>query len=399
MKVGVMKNKLRVWLVLTSAVVIASVTGCGNVGIRQGRGPESRQTTDPAAMATNASGGVSGFVAGGARADDAGSAWVLGSAILAVTRDGGQSWDQLDLPGKAAAAVNDVSVLPSETVVVTGENGQLVTVDTMAAGQSGWTSQGIQVPRQIGGAQIVDADGVLTGVMVTDELGSNESEGQWLYTPDGGTTWQILSAPVGGRATEEGGDLWLVGGVTNETLYESADQGVTWQEVTLPLGSSFVSGMYTLGSVESYGSGVVLTATNMLADGSTQVEVLEGASGSSGWTWTAGPLVGFAGPSMGSSAADGVLWVLGAGPDVDLIALSTGQVTTVNASGLPGVPGVNAVYALSSTSALATYSTITCAGPERGEDCSTTNGLLTTTDGGSEWSAASNPVTSLNTST
>ena len=227
------------------------------------------------------------------------------------------------------------------------------------------------------------------------EGSSNFSRGLWISTHDGGITWQPGNAPVGGLVSAAGGELWLVGGVQDSSLYESKDGGATWQAASLPL-TSTAEQTPALGPVYSTGrgNGVVLTATMSAAgQNNAVVTVLSGDASGSQWNWTAGPAITLggdygAGTPVTTSIADGVLWVLSSS-QIAQVALSTGHVSVVSPDGLPQATAV-ALHAQSATQAWLSYSVESCSATKSG--CATVSGLVSTADGGHLWSPAQNPI-------
>jgi hypothetical protein len=313
---------------------------------------------------------------------------VLGTLDLAITHDGGQNWTTLPLPSPASS-VADVSVLPSETVAASVDaSGEALDLDTYDHATGQWQQRRVSVGAPIAWAHIVDNDGALAGIMVTAASSSNFSEGTWLSTPDGGAIWHQDPVPAGGDVTAAGGKLWLTGGVGNAEIYSSGDQGASWQHVNVPTRAG-ASRPLAFGPVQSTPGGVVLTATD-----SRESHVITGSSSGSGWQWTNGPVLDLGGeyapgtPAV-SSAADGVLWVLSPLDQIARVTLSTGQVSTATANGLPANGSID-LHATSATTAWTDYSTTTCQGKS---NCVDQGGIVATTDGGATWNPVSAPTT------
>jgi len=316
--------------------------------------------------------------------------WALTNDGLDVTRDGGQDWTNLPLPPASASAIA-ISVLASETVVVAPDaDDTALVVDTYSSAGGQWQAQQVPVDLPVGAAQIVDAAGTLAGIMVTAQTGAGFSEGAWLGTSDGGGTWQEHLAPSGGDAIANDGQLWLSGGVGASSLYRSSDAGETWQKVVVPT-TLDQQQLVALGPVELTPNGFVVTATD-----SSQTQVITGSTSGSlsdGPTLSLGGQYGPGAPAE-SSQADDVLWVVSPVNQVARVNLSTGQVSTVDASGLP-TNGTLVLDAISPTTAWASYTTNAC---QTKTACLPESGVLETTDGGASWQEMSVTGTSTGTS-
>ncbi len=334
------------------------------------------------------------IVASGASSDSPQNAWVLGKTALAITHNGGGQWTHLS-PPISPQSINDVAVLANKTIVLSGAGSEDVGIHTLVAGSSSWQSQTVALNMPVGQIQLVQANGVPVGIMVTEESGSNFSHGLWLSTQDSGVSWHQNAAPIGGHVTEAGGDLWLVGGPEDSSLYESQDNGVTWQTVFLP--SSLTAGQTpALGNVYPGSSSgeVALTATfSIQGQNYVDVQVLKGNATGSGWNWSAGPLVRLegdygAGVSVANSLANGVLWVADS-TQLARISLATSNVSIVTPDGFPQATE-EILHAQGAMTAWASYSIVSCMGSK--SNCNPITGLVTTTDGGQVWAPSSNPL-------
>jgi hypothetical protein len=275
-----------------------------------------------------------------------------------------------------------------ETVAVSvNSSGESVGINSLPTGQTAWRNTLVPVGVPVGTAQIVDSSGALAGVMIDGQTSTQFSQGVWLDTPDGGSTWHEHQAPVGGVVTDAGG-LWLVGGVQNQTIYLSSDAGNSWQLANIPV---TIGGSVAFGPVQASGQGVLLTATKPDSD---QVQVVTGSESAAGWHWSDGATLNVggqygAGATTTSSLADGVLWVVSPTYSLYLVTVATGEVSKVTADGLPS-NGTFTLYAASSQSAVAIYTSTTCADGKSA--CSQTSGMLATTNGGQDWTAVADPL-------
>ncbi|MGA7086755.1 MAG: hypothetical protein WB116_00510 [Candidatus Dormiibacterota bacterium] len=386
------------WLALAgvAALVVAIAASAVVLPGALGRPPGHRETPPAVSRSTvpkvspSITPGVQAEYAGaGARMDAAQDLWLVGQTSLAVSRDGGTTWNRLPLPpGATASDIYAISVLPTETVVVTSVVPlDAVTISTFTTGQSQWHWQTVSVGAgQVGTVQIVDSSGTLEGLMIVLTTSSNFSEGAWLGTPDGGATWQVRSAPVGGVVTAAGGELWLVGGAANQDVYVTSDNSASWQLVDVPV---TVGTEVAYGPVQASGSGIVLTANLANTD---EIQVVTGNATKSGWQWTPGPIVGLGGQygvggTASSSVADGVLWLVGWTGTVARVTLATGSVLKADAVGLPSSGSDLVVSASSSLAAVASYSMYVCVTT----GCAMQAGMVATSDGGSLWIPVPDP--------
>lgn len=367
-----------VWYVaglVGSAVVLA---GCG-------QGQASLGAPQPVAQGTQVS--TPPYLAAGAGGETGQDLWVLGSSALAVSRDGGATWADESLPADPAA-IATVAILSDETVAVSvNPPGDSVGVEVLPLGQTSWRMSVVPVGVPVGGAQVVNAGGILDGVMITEQTSVQFSEGVWLGTPDGGTTWHANATPVGGTVTDAGG-LWLVGGVLHQSIYLSSDGGTSWQLINIP---GTMGGPVAFGPVEATSGGILLTATKADSD---QVQVVEGLASGSDWQWADGPVAAVggqfgAGATAASSLAGGVLWIVSPTYRVTLLTVATATLTTLAATGLP-TNGTFDLDAISGSSAVATYTSTACPADKLG--CTQTSGMLATTDGGQQWSPVAVPL-------
>ncbi len=354
--------------------------------------------TDNSVSSVNATGGtINSILLSGSDPQNPQNEWVLGSSGLAVTRNAGKQWLKLS-PPIIPSDVNDVSVLPNETIILAGNGSQSLSISTLVQGQSTWSNRVIpmQGGQQVGSSKIVDANGMPIGVMVTLQSSSNFSSGVWISTPDGGSTWQTHNAPVGGTVTSTGGELWLVGGVLNSSLYQSSNNGATWNAVTLALPPP-TGQTYALGSVFSTGTGTsaIMTATIGSSSGlnNSSTVVLNGNQSGSQWTWTRTPAITSNG-SYGSGAvpttayANGTLWIL-TPSQLARVNISTSQVSIVSPDGLPAATTLT-LNAINSQSAWISYSAESCSATKG--NCVSDQGLSITKDGGQVWSRYPNPL-------
>lgn len=370
--------------ILLLVLISIGLSGCGassSTATALGGGPTS---------ATGSS--SSAILSSGASVDNPENAWVLGKNELAITRDGGAHWTRSPIP-VPATAINDVAVLAAQIVVLSGSGSDL-DIHTLVGGGN-WQSQTVTLAVPIGQVRAVQAKGVLVGIMVTEETSSNFSRGVWLSTPDNGVSWVQHQTPAGGSVTDVGGALWLVGGVQNSSLFESRDNGITWQSVSLPNTltqdqTSALGGVYP----SSSGGGVILTSTSPVqGENEIDVGILVGTATGAAWSWGAGPSVRLSadygtGVAVTSSAAAGVLWIV-TNNQLARITLSTNKVSVIGPDGFPKATE-ESFTAEGANSAWASYTLTSCMKAK--SSCNPITGLVSTTDGGQVWAPSSNPL-------
>ena len=139
---------------------------------------------------------------------------------IAITQDGGVTWDRFDLD---LFDQGDVSAVSNE-----------IHLDFLDE-SSGW-------------------------LLIKRTTGSNFDQGSLFGTVDGGITWQRLAAPGGGPvyfSSEKAG--WLVAGPQKDVIYRTEDGGVSWirqHDLTPDPGSGWHYHYY-LPEVERSGTGVL----------------------------------------------------------------------------------------------------------------------------------------------
>lgn len=379
----------RRWLTAASLIGLVALVAAGAILLPQALGhrPSQVQKT-PTTTPSTTRPAPALYLGAGASLDSGQEQWVLGQSGLAVSRDGGAQWSQLTLPAPPSTILA-VAVLPSETVVASSATPQnSVTISTMSTAGTAWQEASVPIGAgQVGTIEIVDADGVLSGMLVVLTTSSNFSSGDWLAAPTGNGAWRVVSTPVGGTVTAVGGTLWLVGGAAYQDIYSSSNGGNSWQPVSLPLS---VGTPVAYGPVQEYRNGVALIAT---LDNSDETQVVIGSPAGSMWIWSDGPTlrVGaqYSGAVPSSSLADGVLWMISWAGEVSRVNLATGVVSQVIAHGFPA-SGSPTISAISGTAATGTYSSFAC--PMGKSSCTPESGVVTTTDGGSYWTAIADPL-------
>jgi hypothetical protein len=361
------------------ALAAAALTACGttNASTRVESGSSSRTapTGTTAEIATLPGGGplLQHYSALGGSGS---SVWVLGPSSLSVSPTGAQ-WTTLSLPSlPASSAIDDVAVLPKNTVVVAlSQDEEHLVIATRQNGASNWSASNVTLPRPAGSVQVVTGSAGLDGVMVTDQTSSNFSQGVWVR--ESSTGWTTSATPAGGYVSDADG-LWLVGGVLGDNVYRSNDDGLSWAAVTLP----GASGNGTDGNGATF-SPITLTPTGLTttATQSSTVTVLEGTATDGAVTWKSGPSFTVPtsyGPGAGPNTAvgNGTLWVASGSSAIARVDLMANTVAHTEPNGLP----VGTLVTLHPTGTESAWATASCAGAGT---CAPA--LFETTNGGATW--------------
>lgn len=260
---------------------------------------------------------------------------------LASTRDGGNSWDleSLNLPGLA------VSPAPVSAVYM------------------GWRDA---------------SHGWLVFKLAS---GSNFSLGLLFVTSDGGGAWQARDIPLGEPAyfvTDQLG--WVAGGPAGDALYRTRDGGLTWDAVTISSERVY----YQLPFFENEQNGLLPVVTETL-------EVEFYATEDGGRTWT---LAGRAplGPNL-SPQVDPPLALLGVGEAIlvvpgagRIVRMEAGEVST-RASADGESAGILRLSMSTLESGWAEWASGECVPAGESAVCTQEKRLLSTSDGGEQWTA------------
>ena len=309
-----------------------------------------------------------------------GFGWVLTREQLLVTADGGATFKDTQAPIQSGTFRGAFFADPRHGVAAAAAGGSLVLART-ADGGATWATSRLADPAMPAGLgysslSIAFSDPDHGAVLARLATGPNFSLGTLFSTSDGGATWTARHAPVAGRiSVTAGGRTWLAGGVQDDRLFQSADDGASWTPAQLaPLAGRQVAAVDLPGA-----DGLPVT---VLDGGRTELETLTTADDGRHWKVAdsvpvAGRtalgvrvpvLHGAAGPLV-LDTAGGHAYRAGSGADIRPRGLPQGADTvTVSSDGRTGW-------------ALAVYGR--CAHGK--QDCTLSHDLVQTDDGGASW--------------
>ncbi|CAI10717.1 hypothetical protein p2A397 (plasmid) [Aromatoleum aromaticum EbN1] len=161
---------------------------------------------------------------------DQGKAWVVGSnGKIAVTEDGGASWQKQATPSRAA--LQDVAAWDDQHAVAVGNDGiVLITVD---AGRS-W--QSVDAPKSEVANKLLRVKALPGGT-----AWAVGEAGMVMRSTDFGRSWTRVGGDedVGWNdIVATGGRIWLVGEFGNVKV--SGDDGVSWRAIETPVETSLM---------------------------------------------------------------------------------------------------------------------------------------------------------------
>lgn len=312
--------------------------------------------------------------------------WVLSADQLLVTSDGGDTFQpagvQLPDGPSRAAYFRD-----SERGWVASTDGSTVSVARTTDGGGSWRITDIPSAEPVGALSIAFGDAGKGALLARVQTSSAFSRAHLYGTSDGGASWRETGAPVAGEVTvEPGGRVWLAGGVLGNELYTTTDQGGHWTRAQLHL--SQASGVAAVAPPQD---GVLPVSAG---DGAaSRVALLTPADGADSWRESASvPLKKAAGAAVPVAVRDAAVLV----PDPEggsLHRTTTGGASSdLRATGLPA--GVSHLTFATATTGWAIASTGSCAGGK--QNCSITDTVVATGDGGSTWHQLTTWVEKLN---
>lgn len=357
--------------VITVAATALAVTGCGTV--------QAGQETGQAAHAPAAEGSspIDAAIV------DSGFGWVLTPEQLLVSRDGGRTFTDAQVPLPATASRAAFFRDAANGYVTASIGGTVRTARTQDGGRT-WRTTAARGPAPEYGRLRMAFGDASHGAIVAETSGGAMSSTATLFTSaDGGATWSPRRAPVAGEVSvEAGGRIWLAGGVAHDQLYRSADQGRSWDRAELRLDAAA-----TTQAVAPPVGGVVPVTTVTSAD-QTQVALLTTAD--KGRTWQERnrvALQGRTGPGVlvpVTATRSGPLVLDTGGRHAYRLPLS-GTAQDLRPAALPeGADAVTFAPDGNTGWVLATYGR--CANGK--SDCTLYSPLLTTADGGATWQQA-----------
>lgn len=317
-----------------------------------------------------------------------GRGWALTTAGLELTSNGGKSF-RVVKPPIPAPAITGVAVFADQVTVagiVFDSSGPRLEVTYSDDGGSSWAEATLPAAFNPGSAELVSNGGSVIGMLVTSVTSSAFSEGVWYSTTDNGRRWSVSAAPCGGTAVDIAGDLWLAGGVLNNQLYMSLNNGRTWTLVSNPVSRS--SGQPGLSVPGALGNGDVVLVSTIPSPTSSAPEVNVYTSGDLGRSWkvftktmTLGGSVG-SGVTTPASVADGAIW-LGSLDESEVVVISPDVVQSLERSSTLSAT-VDSIAASSRSTAWVVASRSQC--PSGKSSCAQTFALFRTANAGASWS-------------
>lgn len=327
-----------------------------------------------------------------------GSGWALTPAGLEITTNNGTSFTLIQSP-ISASNIGDVAVNGAH-VNIAGVINSAPVIELSADSGATWKSVILpQGSKNVGGVKFVSSNGTIVGMLVTDITSSNFSAGEWYATADGGSTWTHHEIPSSGVVTAVAGDLWLVAGPQFESLYRSADLGVTWSKVTIPAAASTnKEAMSVPGQLKNGDIVLVSTRTNLGTASKFGVTVY--VSSDLGGTWKALAQTSFAGQvnsgeTVSAAVSKDSIW-LGASADQKAVVISSNGIAVATSSMNGIYPGgsLSSISATGNSSAWITTMKDVC--PSGKTSCTEVGVLIKTVDAGKTWSLVNLfPVTAL----
>lgn len=379
---SILKYSVMTSVVLVLAFTTAQLVHFPGFGTAQATGTKVRLVTSSSAMSSERvpSAGIS----------LAGNGWVLTTAGLELTANGGASFYVVHSP-IPTLNIHDVAIRGKHVLVAGVINGSPVIELSEDSGATWKVVPLASGSGNAGVAQFVKKNGIIVGLLVTDVTSSNFSSGEWYATSDGGVTWTHHEMPAAGLVTAVGGDLWLSAGPLFTSLYRSDNQGVTWTRVLIPAAASAngnglsVPGQFNNGDI-------VLVTTAMNLDGEHKFGVRVYVSGDRGATWKILTHTSFAGHiSSGelviSAVFNNTLW-LGSPTDHEVVTiLPNGKVALASTTNeiYPG-GAINSISPTGNSSAWVTTTKGICLSGKT--SCTEVGVLIKTTDKGKTWFVA-----------
>jgi hypothetical protein len=309
--------------------------------------------------------------------------WVMTPDSMLVTRDGGRTFTSVKVPLPSSYA-RDALFTNAKDGMAAAAAGNAITVAKTIDGGLSWTVSTTSDPAlnpAIGYQNLsIAARGNTDAILAQVATGMNFSLATLFSSDNSGATWQARTAPVAGNVSVDArGSIWVAGGVFGNQLFSSANRGGSWARstVTLERGQQLAAVAAPTGTTTS--------ATALLKNGTTQVDML--TSTDNGRTWHATSSVSIRGKVTAgvlvpvTSTARGPLVLDTAGSNSYLAAGTRGW-TGMRTAGLPeGV--VTATFAPGGADgwALATYGKCL----KFKSDCTLYHELVGTTSAGMNW--------------
>jgi photosystem II stability/assembly factor-like uncharacterized protein len=167
--------------------------------------------------------------------------WLLLDQRLYRTENGGRAWAEITLPEDGSYAVAAMEWVDADRgwlarLNADAEGGPVYALARTSDGGATWATLSLDLfqrgePAAYAQAVSLHFTGANTGwLAVTQATGPNFSLGTLFKTEDGGATWVRMTLPRGGSVQfESATEGWLMGGVTGDERYRTADGGETWR--------------------------------------------------------------------------------------------------------------------------------------------------------------------------
>jgi hypothetical protein len=341
--------------------------------------------------------------------------WALTSSRLAWTTNGGTSWSTITPAGLEAATILAAHFdSPASGVLAASPDSTAVpvTLEMFATRDGGQSWQRFVVredgPYTLGRVRLAQSDGVWWALV--DEAGDANTGTRLLQSKDSGRSWQALTRPpISGQfvffSQNEG---WIVGGEGTQMIWRTADGGLSWTEIQIPLPPTTAAERGTDVRAVNYGlperdaaDDILLPVTIASPEGATEVILYSSSDDGSSWNVVSSTkLSGTVGPGANEATttflAPGELAVQDPGaPGITIVsvgkealpdgapAMEPGEHSTrdVRAAGLSGIAPLHFV---NRTDGVVVVGREVC----RQELCPIESQLLLTTDGGRTWAPA-----------
>lgn len=332
--------------------------------------------------------------------------WVLTGNQLQFTTNNGVTWSNITPALSTSATILAVRFLDSQAGWVlwsdSQPNGNLLFQISHTSNQGKtWNNFAVQSlapddpDANIESASMFWLDSITGWVALKRQTGSNFSSGVLFRTADGGLTWQRLAVPIGGPVyfvTSTVG--WLAGGPAGDQLFKTEDAGSTWQPQTRPAHQSgFQRVSILLPVFDSPENGLLASIT--LNEQDFQLELYSTGDGGQSWRSISDIPLGSQVGGLPLSLLDG-RDLIGSLPNSNrVIQMVNGMVQAgINRDG--NSAGIVDLKMLTTDFGWAKWNLADCTtqpvtGGSSTVTCSTTTRLIETQDGGSTWNAMALP--------
>lgn len=181
--------------------------------------------------------------------------WARTGDRLLVTRDSGQSWQDITPSGLPDARLLAVAFADAETGWAVlyesagASTGALTVMLTVDGGRT-WQPSPVDLSGSpelipISSASLDFLDERVGWLALDLQSGSAFSRGRLFATLDGGRTWTERSLPLGEPVRfQDAGRGWVAGGAGGDQLFRTTDGGQTWTALSLPQLADDLSGHF-----------------------------------------------------------------------------------------------------------------------------------------------------------